>query len=367
MSRISGHTIDQSQTTEREGISTRINFYVDGYGAKLSSERLYDIGDRLLDQHLRDQDNLTAAKAKQLYDMYYAPPSPEIYAEILGFLLSAVELSVTSAIEERLRKQGEPVFPNALLVNKSNPLQVEVGGKTGNLLEALYPLGDDEAAAGRYLDVTCEGIIYSTREIDRELQLGRLEAELRRCPPSDKSRAAWLRKNIETIGDGVVHYRNADGSVGRPINFEFSEAFFDEVSARIGYYSRLGQSKVHWRQGLSDFGEKGVDCDLIMQVMDDLHSGAVDVFVFMTNDMDFFPLVERLQAEGKHVFLCGLGGNVSYRLIEAVGPDAFFDLLDPSFVDNLPAVFMGMVDADIKPTALQWAWLAMRRKQGRPS
>ena len=51
----------------------------------------------------------------------------------------------------------------------------------------------------------------------------------------------------------------------------------------------MGETKVHWGQDLGDFGEKGVDCDLIMQVMDDLHAGTVDVFVFMTNDMDFFP------------------------------------------------------------------------------
>jgi uncharacterized LabA/DUF88 family protein len=37
-----------------------------------------------------------------------------------------------------------------------------------------------------------------------------------------------------------------------------------------------------------------------MQVMDDLHGNEVDVFVIMTNYMDFFPLIERIQEDGKH-------------------------------------------------------------------
>lgn len=146
------------------------------------------------------------------------------------------------------------------------------------------------------------------------------------------------------------------------MNFDFTESFYDAVSDRVGYYSRLGESKVHWRQDLGDFGEKGVDCDLIMQVMDDLHSDKVDAFVFMTNDMDFFPLLERIRAEGKAVFLCGLERSVSKRLIDSVGRDAFFDLANPQVITNLPSVFMAKDQAS-REMALQWAFLAMMRER----
>ncbi|HUD29003.1 MAG TPA: NYN domain-containing protein [Novosphingobium sp.] len=365
MERISGHAIDRAHVGEREAIPLRISFYVDGYGAKLSAEALYDIGDRRLEEHLGAQDNLTAAQAKALYDTYYAPPSPRIFAEILSYLLSIAELGIISAVEDRLAAAGTPVFPNALLVNRSNPLVTDEKHGAFNILDALYPAEEHELASGRFLDVSCEGTIYSTRKIDRQAELHKLGQELKRCPPDDVRRMAWIRKNLDSLQDGVFYYRNHDGTVGRPINFDFSESFFDEVSDHIGYYSRLGQSKVHWRQGLTDFGEKGVDCDLIMQVMDDLRDGAVDVFVFMTNDMDFFPLIERLLSEGKHVFLCGLEGRVSYKLIDTVGRHAFFNLLDEAVLENLPSIFMALDKPELRAMALQWAWLAMRRERKR--
>jgi transposase InsO family protein len=102
---------------------------------------------------------------------------------------------------------------------------------------------------------------------------------LKRCPASDEQRRAWIQKNLDSIGDGKFYYRNRDGSIGSPINFDFTEKFYDSVADEIKYYSRLGRTKVHWNTGLSDFGEKGVDCDFIMQVMDDLHYQEVEAFV----------------------------------------------------------------------------------------
>ena len=363
MKRISGHSIDPAHTSELEPVPLKICYYIDGYGAKLSSEELYDIGDKRLHEHLRGQDKITATDGEQLYDKLYTPPTPEIFGEILSYSLALIELYVISTIEDRMRDRGTPVYPNALLVNKSNPLDLEINGKSRNLLETIYPVRENELWAQNYLDISSDGTIYSTGKVDREKQVEILKRELENCQRfGDTSRIAWLEKNIGSVRDGKFHYRNRDGSIGRPVDFEFSEAFYDAVSDRVGYYSRLGESKIHWRQDLSDFGEKGVDCDLIMQVMDDLYRDDVDVFVFMTNDMDFFPLIERLVAQDKSVFLCGIEGRVSYRLINAVKEKSFFNLKEEPILQNLPTVFMALDQPELREVALQWAWLALRRE-----
>lgn len=363
MKRISGHEIDHALLDALEPHPFRINFYVDGYGAKLNAEKLYDIGDQALEKHLRDQSELQNTDPVPLYNHFYAPPAAPVFAEILSYCLAFTEMAVVSRIEERAAKVGKPFFPNALLINQSNSVNINLDVISGNILEALYPLSEEEFCAGRYLDVSSDGIIYSTGKIDREGEKAKLRRDIERNNRGDPLYLEWLKTNLASLDNGVFHYRNRDGTVGKPINFEFSERFFDEVADRIGYYSRWGKSKVHWRSGLSDFGEKGVDCDLIMQVMDDLHGGEVDAFVFMTNDMDFFPLMERLRLEGKHVFLCGREGHVSQKLIQTVGREAFFNLLDDAVVKNLPSVFMSMKNPEFRNLSLQWAWLALKNSQ----
>ena len=63
------------------------------------------------------------------------------------------------------------------------------------------------------------------------------------------------------------------------------------------------------------------------------------------------------------MFLCGLKGNVSYKLIDTFGQKAFFDLLSGSVTANLPTVFMAMQKPELRSMALQWAWMALRREQ----
>lgn len=362
--RISGHAVDLQQLDGCKPIALNIGIYIDGYGAKKSADVLYDLGDKELYEHLRGDANGDATLHKRLYDTFHTPHSPAIYAEIISFCLALVELHVVAVMEHRYRAAGTPIRPNALLVNQTNPLEIELKGSKHNLLEALFPATDEQWLAGHYLDVACNGTIYSTGKIDRKREIARLERELAVASRrSDTARMAWIEHNLTTIPGGVFHRRNRDGSIGGPVDFDFTESFYDAVSQQVGYYSRLGESKVHWRQDLGDFGEKGVDCNLIMQVMDDLHADTVDAFVLMTNDMDFFPLIERIRAEGKAVFLCGFEGHVSYRLIKAAGRDAFFDLTSRQMLDSLPSVFMAAKDPAIRKMALQWAFLAMMRER----
>jgi hypothetical protein len=362
--RISGHKIEKQHVDGCEPIALNIGVYIDGYGAKKSADVLYELGDKGLYEHLHGDAKGDVMLHKRLYDAFHSPPTPAIYAEIVSFCLALVELHVVAVMEDRYRAMGTAIRPNALLVNQSNPLEIELNERQHNLLESLFPASDEEWKAGHYLNVACDGTIYSTGKIDRERQVGILRRELEAARRvGDASRVAWIERNLATLPTGVFHYRNKDGSIGGPVDFDFTESFYDAVSDRVGYYSRLGESKVHWRQDLSDLGEKGVDCDLIMQVMDDLHSDKVDAFVFMTNDMDFFPLIERIRAEGKSVFLCGLEGRVSYRLIHSAGRDAFFDLASQRMLASLPSVFMAAKNPAMREMTLQWAFLAMMRER----
>jgi len=363
--RISGHAIDRQHVGERKPIPLRVRFYIDGYGAKISSESLYDIGLERLNQHLDSQfdaDDKAAATAAQR--AFYAPKTPEILAEILGYCLGLIELNVISVIEDRLRKSGRPVYPNSLLVNQSSPMNIAVSDKNINILETLYHVEDDQLNSNEYIDARCEGIIYRPKKVDRDREIDELRREIKRFESSgDSSRILWLKSNIKAIDDGAMLYRNRyTGGPGKRIEFAFTEKFFEEVSDRIGYYSQLGEHKIHWGQYLNDFGEKGVDCDLIMQIMDDLHHNEVDVFVIMTNDMDFLPLIERIKRDGKSVFLCGIRKNVSRRLVNSLPLDSFFDLSKDAILKNLPAVFMTLQKPETRRAALQWAWLALQRE-----
>lgn len=364
MERISGHVIKNQQVDGCKPIALNIGVYIDGYGAKKSAEVLYEKGDQALYEHLLREASRDVQLRKQLYNRFYSPPTAEVYANIVSFCLALVELHVVAVMEDRYRAAGTPVRPNALLVNQSNPLEIELNGRRHNLLEALFPLSEQEWQAEHYLNVICNGTIYSPAKIDRERQAGILRGELRaaqrRC---DISRVAWIEHNLKTLPDGIIHYRKRDGSIGGPVDFDATERFYDAVSDQVGYFSRLGETKVHWGIDLNDFGEKGVDCDLIMQVMDDLHSGNVDAFVFMTNDMDFFPLVERIQQERKAVFLCGRNDKVADRLIDSAGRDAFFDLASQPILTNLPSVFMTAKDPAQRATALQWTFMALMRER----
>ncbi len=366
MERISGHAIDRKHVGERTPIPLKVRFYIDGYGAKITSESLYDIGIERLAQHIDSQfDALDKAAAAATQKRFCAPKDPEFLAEVLGYCLGLTELKVISVIEERLKASGRPVFPNALLVNKSTPMSITLSGKPINVLEALYPVDQTQLNSDEYLDAQCEGIIFRPEKIDREKEVDELRREIKYCESrGDTSRTLWLRRNIKAIEEGAMLYRNRyTGGPAKRIEFSLTENFFDAVSDIIGYYSQLGKYKIHWGKDLNDFGEKGVDCDLIMQVMDDLHNDEVDVFVIMTNDMDFLPLVERIQRDRKAVFLCGIKKDVSRRLVDALPKDAFFDLNKNAILKNLPTVFMTLNEPpEARRAALQWAWLALQRE-----
>lgn len=171
--------------------------YIDGYGAKKSADVLYDRGDKELYEHLRRETKGDVAGHERLYDAFHCPPTPGVYAEIISFCVALVELHVVAVMEDRYRAAGTAIRPNALLVNRSNPLGIELNGHQHNVLEAMFPASDDEWQAEHYLDVACDGTIYSTGKIDRDREIGILRRELefaRRI--GDASRTAWIERNL---------------------------------------------------------------------------------------------------------------------------------------------------------------------------
>lgn len=368
MKRISGHAIDPKYLEGCKPIPANIAVYIDGYGAKLTAEALYEEGDKQLYEMLRAQSEDKPGRLEGLYDALHKPPAPSVHADLISLCLALVELHVVAIMEERISAAGTVVRPNSWLVNKSNPLEFEMEGVTHNVLDLFHPLTERQFEAGHYLDVTCNGTIFAPRRINPEAEVYRLRQELVSARlRNDQSRVAWIEKNLSTIPDGVLHRRMRDGSIGWAVDFQSLERFYEAVAQQVGDYSDWGETKVHWGHDLGDFGEKGVDCDLIMRVMDDLHSGQVDAFVFITNDMDFFPLIERIRHQNKAVFLCGLGGRVSNRLKRAVGKDNFFDFTSQTLINALPHVFMTPTPHLSREMALQWTYLSILNERRRNS
>lgn len=378
MKRISGHAIDPKYLEGCKPIPVNIAVYIDGYGAKLTANVLYDIADKLLQDELRAQYIGDTGSYQGLYNLLHQPGTPSVHADLISFCLAMIELHVVSVLEERSNARGTDVRSNAYLVNQSNPLEAALNGERYNLGSLFFPFTERDFEAPYYLDVTSRGTIFAPRKIEARRELPRLEGELVRARRNnDESRIAWIERNLSTVPKGVLHYRRYDGSIGAPVDFESTQQFYEAISKQVGHWSNKGETKVHWGQDLGDFEEKGVDCDLIMRVMDDLHSGQVDAFVFMTNDMDFFPLIERIRRDGKAVFLCGLGEGVarryrvSKRLIRAAG-DNFFDLTDPLLLPSLPSIFKiaGANIAGVKISreeVLQLTFLGMLNERRRKS
>src|ERR1700722_5195967 len=192
--RISGHAIDRQHIGERKPFPIRIRFYIDGYGAYRTSESLYDIGIQKLNEHLKSQFKTNDNVAAAMKGHFVTPKSPEVLAEILGYCLGLIELHVVSEIEDRLRTSGRPMFPNALLVNKSSPLNIDLNSKVRNVLDVLYPIDGDQFISAEYLDARSDSIIFCPTKIDREKQIDRLNREIGDCDPrGDAARILWLK------------------------------------------------------------------------------------------------------------------------------------------------------------------------------
>lgn len=351
MSRISNHNIDEKLTANLEPVPTRVRFYVDGYRAKLIGEDLWERGLRafrdLLKEHIASG-KLDEDAAGQTYARYARDKRYAVTARLLSFAIAYAELDVIDQLEAKSHRDGRPVFPNSYLVNISNPWELD--GLEGNLIAALSgtQISDDQIAAAQYLDVTCDGKVFAPGKVNRGAEISKLKNRLETCPHDEQD---LLRKNIDLIKQGCYQAETSRA----PTNFGETEAFVDLLAQEIGKISQLGVYNIYRGYGgIKGLKEKGVDCDLIMAAMDDLHGDLVDTFVFLTHDGDFAPLLRRIKAEGKEVFLAGLSqsekGRVSGRLQDAIKPNKLIDLSGDEFANLMVQVLM--TDADPKAMSM---------------
>lgn len=361
MPRISGQNIDIVVTEDRVPIPHRIKFYVDGYASNLASRYLYEIADAALYEHFKNTVSDHAFDAT--YDKYYSSCSYDVRAELLAFAFSILEMHVVRSFEKSRLSVGSPLYPNALLVNETKPFDVEIDKGKANILDALYPLLECEFESKYYIDISSTGKIYAPKKIDIDFEKYKIRKEIKKSY-NDSNRVKWLEANFKALDDGKFIYQNRDGSFGTEVDFRDSEYYYTHLASKVGSYSAVGETKMHWSCNLRDLGEKGVDCDLIINAMDDLYNNSTESFVFMTNDMDFFPLIERIKSDGKNVFLCGIKGKVSNRLIKCVGEDNFFNLDTDYMKEGYASVLMSLKESKFKEILLQWAWLKYIRQFG---
>jgi uncharacterized LabA/DUF88 family protein len=89
----------------------------------------------------------------------------------------------------------------------------------------------------------------------------------------------------------------------------------------------LGIEPVHHLRALRG-GKNASDILLTIDAMDLLYGGSVEVFVIVSADSDFVPLVRRLRTAGKEVYGAGPKKSASQTLVQAC--DGYFDLDAPA-------------------------------------
>lgn len=357
--RISSHDVNHDHVGSLQPIAARIRIYVDSFRSQIIARQLYDVGQAALGDHLTNLSSSGEISQKIAEDVRYQSipeNTSRTLAIIFGYAMARLELRVVSSLEDKARANGISVVPNSHLVNASNPMKVEVGDAQGNILQLLsgMKMSEKQRAASCYLDVSCDGIVFAPEKVDRRAETEKLQRRLRRC---SREEADFIRTNLEAIPLGRFQ------PLGRQDwqDFEFSEKFVDELADQIGSFSRHGRYNVCWgyKGGLK---EKGVDCDLIMKVMEDLLDESIDAFVFITHDGDFAPLLRRIQEADRPVFVGGLisgnAGRVSGRLMEVVEPGSFIDLGGNDFAAFVASMFMLGAQPDAMKFLMQWDQLS---------
>jgi hypothetical protein len=244
MERISGHAIDQKHLDGCKPIPLSIGVYIDGYGAKKSADALYERSGIKLREHLRSQPKDEFSPSDRHYANLHTPYGPDICAEIVSFCLALVELHVVAVMEDRYRAAGTRLRPNALIVNQSNPMEIELEGRKHNVIEALFPITEEQLQAKHYLDIACHGTIFAPCKIDRQREISQLTRQLTDAQHrGETARVRWIKRNLETIPKGKFHRRRDDGSIGSSIDFDFVERFYDAVSKRVGSILTLGRTQ----------------------------------------------------------------------------------------------------------------------------
>ena len=162
--------------------------------------------------------------------------------------------------------------------------------------------------------------------------LNTLKKELRNeTDPYSKQRIEEFINDFQSNkGDRRLKTREAQKKAQFDLFKEALHEFNDKHRNRVSEVNE-GQTRFNLLRGrptLIEFQEKAVDTKLIMKCMDDLSAADdSDVFVFVTNDTDFAPLLERVAKTHQVIWLQG-GENRAKGLEATVGKARVYELRD---------------------------------------
>lgn len=285
----------------------RIRFYLDSYGVQLAAREIADSSQKSFGEVLARIDSPDSLQSTVDFGL-----TPDRLADLAhGLIQSAEELIVTS-VEEAFCREGYALARRRHLEARENPFYRDI-----------FPgLTRNTEPGNCFVDVRSDGVVFAPEPVDVELEARRLQNASQRTDA--RLHPEWVMKNLKQLGEGKAYRIN-----GSEVDFGFSQLFVGELAEKLGRASMNGRYKIHWGERFS-FGEKGVDCDLIIHAMDDLWADEVDAFVFFTMDTDFVPLLRRIAKNNKRVAVCGM--KPVNELINAVGGRSnFMDLSEPPF------------------------------------
>jgi uncharacterized LabA/DUF88 family protein len=304
----------------RQDITNRI--YVDSYRLYLSSKRIAKKSvERLKYAHLvtnRDIPRLTIL--------------PYELAEISFILLIHIKDKVREAYETSLQEKGVSVLTSNEKFRKIHAL-----ARGHNF---------DMPSGATFIDSPFYCRVFAPQPPSRYRMRKSIERNAKNASPELGS---WLRQNLDKIDEGYVPLNNKT-----LFHFGQYDDFIKYLNRKDNVFSSMAGVKLIrdienedlLRQirnsGFNtekfekiELKEKGVDTDLIISVMDDLHSNVCDGFTFITNDTDFTPLFQRVIKMGKRLFLAAFSDErLASHLTEVAQENKnFIDLLDVSILD----------------------------------
>jgi uncharacterized LabA/DUF88 family protein len=130
-----------------------------------------------------------------------------------------------------------------------------------------------------------------------------------------------IENNLELLEQGKL------SNATSVYDLDLYEGFIEKLSRNSAVSGEFGFTNVNFdfRGGVS-LGEKGVDTLLVLDVVECLKEEDLSIFCLITNDNDFYPLVEYIKRQGKKVFVfCGKG-RIAKRLSEAAGKENIIPL-----------------------------------------
>lgn len=130
--------------------------------------------------------------------------------------------------------------------------------------------------------------------------------------------------DMENVGLGSIQRLLDQISFDGRIILKRAYADWSRASKSRNQLLELGIQPIHLFRSAS--GRKNSsDILLVIDAVDLLHSSPIDIFVIVSSDSDFIPLINKLRASGKIVFCAGERAKMSSTLIKACDGHFYID------------------------------------------